>query len=177
MVSNAQQAILDADAKLAQIDSQIAEARNSARDWRASKSQCAGTAKKKAECAAGKEARAVQYDQQVINLTNQKEQLLKTKETLKASVIAENQATINLSSQGLSNQALILAAEGQAAAAQKSAEIKATAEASAIEKESGSKTLTNQVILAVSSLVVIIVLVIVVKKFAGKKKPKPKSNK
>lgn len=139
----------------------------SERAWRAdSNVPCdSGTKKKKEACRkdkAWKKGKADQLLAQIKNYRAQISRLQKDKGVLEEAQSAQNEATVNLSTKGESLEALVIAADGEAKAAQQSASIEAQAKAAAIAQESAAdvenKEQTNQVVLIIIVLVALIAL-------------------
>lgn len=157
------------DATIAAKNAEIATLQQSAKSWRDSKSQCAGTAKKKAECAAGKEAQAVIRDTQAAAVQKEIDGLNTSKRNLLEAQKAENTIGIKLADQGISQAAAIVEAEGKAKAAITASQIKSTAEATAIEKTADASSFQKTAILGIVLIFAVVVLVVVIKKIQKKK--------
>lgn len=180
---------LDISVQIAQIDKQMSELRaqipaQQARydDWfRQSQVKCDFSLKSKQQrCLddkAYKLSEANKSKQILQNLNNQINALQATKNTLIDRQKANNDATVNLSTQGLSNEALIQQALGSSQALQVKAEAEAEAikreaeaEAQAIQEDSASSTMRKNIIIGAVVLVVVVVTIMVIKAKMKKKK-------
>lgn len=166
---------LQAESTLA--EQQIAELKNSAADWRRSKSQCAGTKSKRATCEAGKEAEAQAREAQIPAKQSQISRNAVLINDYRKLVDAEAQATIKLADHGLSAQSAIIKSEGEAKALQDSAQITARitaeAQAKAIQSTTDSANQVRTAFIIASVIVGIAIVWVVTKKIITKKPLKP----
>lgn len=157
------------NAIIAEASKRKGEFEASALDWRNSKSKCAGTKSKKAECEAYKEQQAVSHDNSAraeqTKIDQSKARIVSLNDTLKAA----NKAQLDLASQGKSLSALEIAATGQAEAVKQAAVIKSTAEAEAVKTTAATDSQSKMILIVVLVVVVLAVGVI----FLMKKKAKP----
>jgi len=163
-------------AELASLDSQIAIYRNSYQSWydaaKKKESECPRLIlNKRKECEADRDykySQAAQAQNTLNSLLSQRATLLQEIDSLKRAMDAESQATVNLSTQGLSQAALIAKAEGEANAAK----IRAEAEANAITTTAETNNNSKQLIIGAIVVVVVIAGIIIVKRIAKAKKKK-----
>lgn len=124
---------------------------------------CKGTRKQKEACEKEKQRLLVvasQRDQEAANIQKSIERLTSEKNALQSALDAKNQADINLSKHGLSNDALIEKAKAEAKADALAAEIEASAKARAIDAkskaDSETQSQTNMIVFAVIGVVVLL---------------------
>lgn len=165
--------IADIQAQITAKKSQIAVLQASERDWRSqSQVSCSGKiGNKKTECLNDKAWKASQADScltQIGLIVKEIDLLVIDKKTLTDKQTAENTATINLSTQGTSLEALQTQAEGiaQATVVKAQGEADASAkigEATARTVEDTSKMRNTIIIVSVASLILVLIFVVVAK--------------
>lgn len=165
--------------EIASLQASIVQLKASEADWRAqSQVACKFSLKSKQQaCLADKAWKKSQADSKLAQwkaLEDQVNQLKTEISVLTKAQEAENTATVNLSTQGLSNAALQIKAEGEAAAAVEQAKIEANAKAAAITTGSETDNKNKTIIIAVVGLVVVVIVAIALKKFVFNKKKSKK---
>lgn len=158
-----------------QKNAQIAALVTPEAEWRAqSQVPCNQTLKSKREaCQADKAvklAKANQYRDQMAALRAEVAELLKDRETISKTQLAENEATIKLADQGLSNASLQLEAQGKANAAAILAQAQADATRKSADASSQSSKTVTYVIIGVIVIVVVAATIFTVKRLKSKKK-------
>lgn len=167
------------DALISAKKQRIHEFRQAELDWRsASNVSCSGKiGKKKDECVADKawkKAQADSYLAQVNALQGEVNQLELSKKALIDRMASENTATVTLSQQGISNQALQTQAQFQGQATLEAAKIKAQAEAEAMVRSAAATKSTGNgswkiAIIIVASMATILVIALIIRKMRKNK--------
>lgn len=127
---------------------------------------------KREECLADKAMKlrkANEYAARITSIKGDIERLQGEVATLKEVQKAQNEATVNLSQDGKSLEALVLEAEGKNNSAMAIADAKAQAITTESRTTADSKKTTTYVILGIVVIVVIVTVLLVVKKIKSKK--------